>query len=61
MKSVKKMCKEMSFTVEGGYKPSKIDDIHQHLQEVRRGTGRVKPKKGKGSFKRRPKYRKDYY
>ena len=50
MKSVKKMCKEMSFTVEGGYKPSKIDDIHQHLQEVRRGTGRVKPKKRERFF-----------
>ena len=42
------------------FKPShkmKIDDIGDYLSKVNRGTGSPKPKKGKGSYRRKPKHR----
>ena len=38
------MKKKITFTLKADYK-RKIDDIHQHIQEVKRGTGVVKSKK----------------
>lgn len=52
MSNFSKMCKELSFSLKGGYKATKIDNIHEHLQEINRGKGVQKPKKGKGSYKR---------
>lgn len=38
----------------------KIDDIHDFNTKVSRGTGVIKAKKGKGSYKRKPKHNKDW-
>lgn len=43
----------MKKTLKGGYIPTKIDNIHEHLQEINRGKGCHTPKKGKGSYKRK--------
>jgi hypothetical protein len=40
-----------------GYRPLPIEHIHQHLEEIRRGTGSAKPKKGKGSYRRKDKHK----
>ena len=37
---------------------SKIDDINDFNTKVSRGTGVIKAKKGKGSYKRKPKHNK---
>lgn len=45
------------------FKPThkmKVDDIHDFNTKVSRGVGVVKPKKGKGSFKRKSKHSKRY-
>lgn len=45
------------------FKPShkiKIDDIGDYINKVNRGTGSPKPKKGKGSFRRKPKHSNHY-
>jgi len=34
-----------SFTLKGGYVPVKIDNIHEHLQETKRGCGTHKSEK----------------
>lgn len=42
------------------YKPTtkcKIENIHEHIQEINRGVGSVKSKKGKGSYSRKEKYK----
>ena len=41
-------------------KPShkmKLDEVGDYLQKVPRGVGTIKPKKGKGSYKRKPKHK----
>lgn len=46
------------------FKPSykmKIDNIHEYNSKVNRGVGTVKPKKGKDSYKRKPKYKRDMF
>lgn len=46
------------------YKPShkiKLDDPGEYFKNVSRGVGTVKPKKGKGSFKRSSKHKKGWY
>lgn len=46
------------------YRPShkiKIDDIHDYHQKVNRGIGTPKTKKGKGSYQRKPKHKRDLY
>ena len=48
-------------TIKGGYIPMKKDNIHEHLQEIKRGTGVKKNKKGKGSYTRKGKYNKILY
>lgn len=43
------------------FKPStkiKLDNVGEYYQDLNRGVGVIKPKKGKGSFKRKPKHRK---
>ena len=52
------MKKKDKITIKGGYIPTKIDNIHEHIQEINRGTGTHKPKKGKGSYTRKIKYKK---
>lgn len=46
------------------YKPShklKLDNPGEYFQNISRGVGTTKPKKGKNSFKRHPKHkRKDW-
>lgn len=37
---------------------SKIDDINDFNTKVSRGTGVIKAKKGKGSYRRKPKHNK---
>jgi len=49
--------KVITFTVKANYN-TKIDNIHAHLQEVNRGTGIKKPRKGKGSYTRKVKHKK---
>lgn len=43
--------------LKGGYIPSKILDIETHLQEISRGAGIHKAKKGKGSYTRKEKHK----
>lgn len=43
--------------LKGGYIPSKILDIETHLQEINRGAGIYKAKKGKGSYSRKEKHK----
>lgn len=52
---------QMKFTIEGGFIKTKNENIHQHLQEVNRGAGRHKTKKGKGSYTRKSKHRESYF
>lgn len=59
MAKIKK--ENLSFTLEGGHIKLPIDNIHQHLQEINRGVGIEKPKKGKGSYKRKDKHNKKYF
>lgn len=43
------------------FKPTykmKLDDPGDYFKKVSSGTGRIKPRKGKGSFKRKEKHRK---
>lgn len=47
-------------TLKGGYIPSKIENIHEHLQEINRGKGIQKNKKGKGSYSRKEKHKNRY-
>lgn len=45
------------------FKPShkrKMENVDEYLQSINQGVGTVKPKKGKGSFKRKSKHRKKY-
>ena len=51
-----KKSKKITITIPGGYRPTPIKDIHHHLQIVNQGKGIHKPKKGKGSFQRKPKH-----
>ena len=54
------MKKKITFTLKADYN-RKIDDIHQHIQEVKRGTGVVKSKK---AYSRKVKHKKrdlDYH
>lgn len=42
------------------FKPThkiKIDDYGDYLDKVQRGTGKIKPKKGKDSYKRHRKHK----
>lgn len=42
------------------FKPShkiKIDNIHDYYNDLNRGVGITKPKKGKGSYKRKQKHK----
>lgn len=42
------------------FKPShkmKIEEVGDYFKKVSRGAGTIKPKKGKGSYKRRSKHR----
>lgn len=43
--------------IKGGYVPTPIGNISEHNSEISRGTGTHKPKKGKGSYSRRNKYK----
>lgn len=47
----------MNIKIKGGYVPTKIDNIHEHIQIVKQGVGSPKPHKGKGSYRRQPKHR----
>ena len=47
---------KISIKIKGGYIPTVQENIHQHLQEINRGVGSPKPKKGKGSYRRKPKH-----
>lgn len=41
------------------FKPSnkiKLDDVHSYYNDINRGVGYIKPKKGKGSYRRKNKY-----
>lgn len=44
-------------TLKGGYIPTKIDNIHEHLQEINRGTGSHDPKKYTRKEKHKKKWR----
>jgi len=46
-----------NIVLKGGYVPSKILNIHEHLQEINRGKGVHKSKKGKGSYTRKQKHK----
>ena len=51
-------------TIKGGYVPTKIENIHSFNENISRGTGVKKSKKGKGSYRRKEKHCKssfDYY
>jgi hypothetical protein len=52
--------KKIKFTLKGEEfnKTGKIDDIHQHLQEINRGVG---VKKSKKTYSRKDKHKKKYY
>lgn len=39
--------KKMTIKIEGGHWKSKIDNIHEHLNEVNRGNGKHRTKKEK--------------
>lgn len=41
----KKKKTHISFTIKGGYVPTKMDNIHEHLQETKRGCGIHESKK----------------
>lgn len=43
--------------LKGGYVPTPIEKISEHNSEISRGIGIRKPKKGKGSYSRRYKYK----
>lgn len=51
--------KKTAFTIhiEGKYRPTKIENIHEHLQNVNAGVGSHKVKKGKGSYSRKDKHK----
>lgn len=56
----KRKCKvDLSFTIDAKQfnRVGKIENIHEHLQEINRGTG---VKKSKKDYKRREKHKKDY-
>jgi hypothetical protein len=54
------LMKKIKFTVRSSSEGRKILDYHQYLKEVKRGTGAPKPKKGKGSYRRKKFNPKDY-
>lgn len=47
-------------TIKGGYVRTKIDGIHDYNQNVNRGAGVKRAKKGKGSYTRKTKHSKSY-
>lgn len=49
--------KSEKIVIKGGYVKTKIEDIHSHNKEVSRGAGIQKPKKGKGSYSRKEKFK----
>ncbi|HCL4480099.1 TPA: hypothetical protein N2D99_002167 [Clostridium botulinum] len=53
--------KKITIKVKGGYVPSKILDIHEHIQLINQGKGSPKPQKGKGSYKRQYKHKNKRY
>lgn len=56
-KRKKKMAEQLSFTIPGGHRKTKIENIHQHLQEVNRGCGSHDPKK----YTRKKKHKKSSF
>lgn len=46
--------------IKGGYVKTAIDNIGELNQNINRGCGVHKPKKGKGSYKRKEKYSKRF-
>lgn len=46
--------------LKGGYIRTQIDGIHEYNQNVNRGAGVSKAKKGKGSYSRKVKHSKSY-
>jgi len=55
----KKKIKE-TILIKGGYRALKDENIHHTLMEIGRGVGSPKPKKGKGSYRRKKIRRDDY-
>lgn len=51
----------MKMTLKGGYVPLKKDNIHSFNQEISRGVGVQKSKKGKGSYTRKEKHKNKGY
>lgn len=43
--------------IDGGYRPAKIENIHEHLQLLNSGAGCHRAKKGKGSYTRKDKHK----
>lgn len=48
---------KISFTIPGGYRSVKMDDIHEHNSRVNSGCGSHGAKKGKGSYTRKDKHK----
>lgn len=47
----------ISFTIPGGHRRVKMDDIHEHNSKVNTGCGYHGAKKGKGSYTRKYKHK----
>lgn len=52
--------KNNKLILKGGYIPTKIENIHEHLQELKRGTGIKKSKKDYNRKKKNNHYYEDY-
>ncbi len=39
----------------------KLENIHDHIMEMNRGVGIIKPKKGRGSYTRKVKHKKTLF
>lgn len=50
----------MSIKLNGGYVSLPIDDVGTYNKNINRGVGVHKPKKGKGSYSRKNKYKSLY-
>lgn len=55
-----KTFKDNKMVLKGGYIKVGIDNIHDYNQNVNRGAGKHKAKKGNGSYNRKPKHKGSY-
>ncbi len=51
---------KITFTIKPNYK-TKVENIYEQIQEIKRGTGITRPKKGRGSYTRKIKHKKKLF